>query len=110
MKTNTGTVVAVVVIAAIVLYLVMNRTQKVTPQKQAGSTSTFGGLLQLAAPVISAIGGKVMAPSSSGTTSYFGQGDTLGQASYGLSHGVVEQDGNQLIDLNTGNALVFGAE
>jgi hypothetical protein len=34
--------------------------------------------------------------------------DTYQQAQYGLSHGVVDQVGNQLIDLNTGNALDFG--
>lgn len=104
MKTSTGTVVAVVAIAAIALWFVLRQPKKIVPQQQSGSTSTFGGLLALAGPVISSIGGKIQAPSSLPYTSGY---DTAAQSSYGLSHGVVEQSGNTLIDLNTGNTLIY---
>jgi hypothetical protein len=34
--------------------------------------------------------------------------DTASQQSYAIRHDVVDLEGNQLIDLNTGNALVYG--
>ena len=107
---RTGTIVVVVAIAAILYFVVLNSgPQKVTPTKPSG-TSTYGGLFALGSAVVNAFGGKPQAPSSLGSSQYYGQGDSIGQAGYGLSHGVVEQEGNQLIDLNTGNALIFGAE
>ena len=63
--------------------------------------------------LISGIAGLIGSTSSSNASpgTYYptvNTTDTSSQAGYAWSHGVVEQEGNQLIDLNTGNALVYG--
>ena len=59
---------------------------------------------------ITAFGGLFSKGDKAAAPGYVTSTDTQGQAAYALSHGVVEQQGNQLIDLNTGNALVYGTD
>ncbi len=83
-------------------------TPKVAPKTGAApstSNDLFASLLSLG---INAASSKPQPPAAAPT--YYIQADTASQAAYGLSHGVVEQSGNTLLDLNTGNTLVYGAE
>jgi hypothetical protein len=108
---RTTTIVLVVGIVAILVFVSVNK-----PRKPVGanttSTGNWGSLFGLgASALVNAFhDNSVQAPS--GNTPCYGCGvqstDTAAQGAYGLSHGVVEQQGNQLIDLNTGNALVYG--
>jgi hypothetical protein len=109
-KPQTGTIILIVGILAIVVFLYLNSPNKKVQPKSSSSqgTSTFAGLFSLGGAVVNAFSNKPQAPSS--LPAYYGQGDSMSQASYALGHGVVEQQGNQLIDLNTGNPLVYGAE
>lgn len=113
-KPQTGTIILVVGILAIVAFLYMNSGgKKVQPKSTASQgTSTFNGLFALGGAVVTAFGNKPQAPSQL-RPSYPGvvsSTDTYAQGQYALGHGVVEDTGNQLIDLNTGNALVYGTD
>jgi len=108
---RTTTIVLVVGIVAILLFVSVNK-----PRKPVGANTTntgnWGSLFGFGTAVVNAFGGGVQAPS--GNSPCYGCGvqttDTAAQQSYAVSHGVVEQEGNQLIDVNTGNALVYGAD
>jgi hypothetical protein len=88
--------------------------KKSAPTKTAASSgSTLNSLIQSVVPSLTsglshAFSGFGSTSSSSSTPSFVQSVDTQAQQSYAVSHGVVDLQGNQLIDLNTGNALDYG--
>jgi len=109
---RTTTIVLVVGIVAILLFVSVNKPRKPVGANTTSNTGNWGSLFGFGTAVVNAFGGGVQAPS--GNSPCYGCGvqttDTAAQQSYAVSHGVVEQEGNQLIDVNTGNALVYGAD
>lgn len=98
---RTTTVILAVGVVGLLIWL-LTRDKKVQNQNQGVSFSLDVG------KAISGIAGLFGGNGKAAPAGYVTSTDTAAQASYALSHDVVEQQGNQLIDLNTGNALVFG--
>jgi hypothetical protein len=96
--------VAVLVLGA--AYVVKSTKPKVAPKTGAAPSTSNDLFASLVSLGVSAFNSKPQAPAAAPTYNPFV--DTSSQAAYGLSHGVVEQEGNQLIDLNTGKPLEYG--
>jgi hypothetical protein len=103
MNKNTGILLAVVGFA-VILVVLMKGKQKATQSSPSYSIDLTGAAKAIGG--IFSSGGKAAPP---GYT-YPGQTDTQTQAEYGLSHGTVVQEGNQLVDVNTGGTLVYGTD
>ena len=98
---RTTTVVFAVGIIGIIAWLIL-RERKVTNQNQGVTFSLDIG------KAISAVGGLFSRGDKAAPVGYVTETDSASEAAYALKHDVVVQQGNQLIDLNTGKALVFG--
>jgi hypothetical protein len=107
-NTRTVLIVAGVGVGAFVLLKLL--VPPAAPRSRVSSSVSPGTSLQ---GLIAGFGALVGSTSSSNAKpgTYYptvNTTDTYAQQSYAWNHGVVEQEGNQLIDLNTGNALVYG--
>lgn len=117
-KNSTIIIVVALLGVGIVIILVMNK--KSAPPKPSGNTavaqgvSILGGLFGAAGKIFTSNGKVTASPNGSSAGSSFfapvNTVDTADQQAYATSHDVVAQEGNQLIDENTGNALVYGAD
>jgi hypothetical protein len=113
---KTVLIVAGVGVGAFVLFRLLAPPATVAP-KATGMPLTSNGTALLG--LIPALGGLFGSSSSSSSSSgtVISQGtffptvnttDTPEQQAYAISHGVTDLEGNQIIDLNTGNALEYG--
>lgn len=100
-KSTTWLLLAVVGVVALIA--VFMKKQKITQAANPSYSVDLTGIAKAIGGVFSS-GGKA-APTG---YAYPGQTDTQSQAEYGLSHGTVVQEGNELVDLNTGGTLVYG--
>ena len=119
---KTFLIVGGVAVGVVVLFKALSPTPAGAAKKPASNTDllSVNGILGAATAFGKLFGGS----SSSGVSdaaiaqanansSFFAPvetSDTASQQAYALSHGVAEIEGNQLIDLNTGNALVYGTD
>jgi hypothetical protein len=109
---------AATLVVVLLLGVVVVTRRKANVPKTTQSPQTSNNQYAAFAAFGAALGGKLFAPSAAATsapnspcyTCGVGTSDTRQQQDYALSHGVVEQQGNELVDLNTGNALVYGPE
>ncbi len=101
---KNASVLLVLGIAAILIIVVMSKPKKASNTTQS-SAGYFNQLFALGGAVANSFGQGTVRPPAMVTST-----DTSSQAGYALGHDVVDQEGNQLVDLNTGNALVYGAE
>jgi hypothetical protein len=114
---KTVLIVAGVGVGAFVLFRLLAPPTPVATKTTGTPLTSNGTALLGLIPALGGLFGGSSSSSSSSSGTVISQGtffptvntvDTPDQQAYAISHGVTQDQGNQIIDLNTGNALEYG--
>lgn len=105
---KTALIVAGVAGGVFVALKLVKSSPAAAARPSSSSSSSLTSLIQGFAPALASSFHSAFSSSSSPTPQFVTSVDTAGQQAYASSHGVLDVEGNQLIDLNTGNAAVYG--